>query len=108
MDWATAFAGLDIACIDEFGQSVTYSRPLSPNFAAVAQFTLNILPDTSGPYATPLGPEAGALFVRISDIPLGPQKGDLVTFLTRVYLVQEIVQDVSEGSAYLKIRWTGA
>lgn len=107
MDWATAFANLDLACIDEFGQAVTYSRPISANFAAVATFSLNVLPDTSGSYATPLGPEAGALFVRTSDIPLGPQKGDLVTFLARVYIVQEIVQDISEGSAYLKVRWTG-
>lgn len=96
-----------------YGEDVSYSRPVSPRFVAVPVFTAKAWIDTGGEYASPTGPLFAAVFVRLSDIPLGPQKGDLVATLSpsplagRSYRVEEIFPNVNENHAILKVRWTG-
>lgn len=113
--WPQIFAALDNAVFAAFGQPITYSRPASTNFAAVAPFTITGAASSGGEYASPTGPLFAGILVRLNDIPLGPQKGDLLvptvtTFSViagRTYKVDEIFSDGIEGTATLKVRWTG-
>ena len=89
----------------------TYSRPAGPKFDAVAAFNIAAALNMGGVYASPGGTEAGDFLVRVSDIPLGPQKGDQVVVAHSpaipcdgTYRVQEIVQDKSLGWATLQLR----
>jgi hypothetical protein len=95
-----------------FAESLTYSRPQSPDFAALPAFTLPAIVNTSGEFASPSGPLYAEVFLQISEIPLGPQKGDLITAAGNtipdgIYLVQEIFSDRSAGCARLKMRFKG-
>jgi hypothetical protein len=91
----------------KLGDSVTYSRPLSTGFNAIAPFSLSCFLNTSGEYASPSGPIYSGLTAKISDIPLGAQKGDLVVAEGKTYFVQIISSDAETGTALLGIRWTG-
>ena len=97
-----------------FGSSTAfiYSRPAGPRFNAVPAFAITAALNSGGDYASPTGQIAGALLVRMSDIPLGPQKGDIVTIAAAPapmksgdYLVQEIFMDAAPGWAMLQIRF---
>lgn len=97
-----------------YGETVTYSRPLSTSFAAVAPFTLTGIPDTGGGFADPTGPLEGNLEVNTADVPLGPQKGDHVSFTdpgtslrAGTYRVQELFTLQDLRSTGLKLRWVG-
>lgn len=113
--FSDALVDLNDACIAEFGGAsngypATYSRPASANFTAVSSFSIDVTVDTAGDYASPTGPIYGGVFVSLADIPLGPQKGDLITFTSlsaRSYKVEEIFRDDAAGNATLKVRWTG-
>jgi len=115
LSWQTAFDDLNATVIATFGQPVTYSRPASVNFDEIAPFQFNADVETGGEYAGPSGALYGTVLVLISDIPLGPQKGDLlIPSVTangfnagRTYEVDEIFLDATEGSAMLKLRWLG-
>lgn len=112
------FPLVDQAVVGAFGQSVTYSRPLSTSFSAVSGFALKVAVDSSGKYGDPNSKIAGSLLVpsAASAIPLGPQKGDLVEvtpgfkgLTAGSYVVQEIHwNDPQQGTAFLMIRWMGA
>jgi hypothetical protein len=97
-----------------FGSSTAflYSRPAGPQFDAIAPFAINGALNAGGEYATPTGPFAASFLVRPSDIPLGPQKGDLITIAAAParmksgnYRVQEIFMDAAAGWASLAIRF---
>lgn len=115
MAWSDSIAKANASKIARAGQPITYSRPDSANFDAIAPFTINGIVSTGGEYASPTGPLFGSVFVLLSDISLGPQRGDLViptvtqysVIAGRTYRVEEIYLNASEGSAALKVRWTG-
>ena len=115
LQWQADFDDLNASVIATFGQPVIYSRPDSPNLDAIAPFTINADVETGGEYASPKGPLFGSVLVLIADIPFGPQRGDLLVptvtsfslIAGRTYRVDEIFLDATEGSATLKIRWTG-
>lgn len=114
--WSDQRSELTDACIAAFGDAgpLLYSRPASGSFSAVAQFSLQGIFDTSGEFASSTGPAFGQAYVKISDIPLGPQRGDLIiptvglpALVGRIYRVEESFPDFVSGDAELKVRWTG-
>lgn len=88
----------------------TYSRAFN-GVLAVDPFPLAAALNAGGEFASPTGGLAGALFVRLSDIPLGPKKGDQVLIahtppaaVDGTYRVQEIFLDKAVGWANLELR----
>jgi len=97
----------DLLTDPNVSETVTYWRNASAARAAVPSFTLQGSPNMGGPYASPTGPLEGSVFFRVSDIPLGPQKGDQMTIPSMgstVFFVQEIFMDSAVGWAEVKIR----
>jgi len=116
LPWQIEFADMNDAILAEFGQPVTYWRPDSPHFpGGFDPITIDADVETGGEYASPTGPLYGSVYLLISNIPLGPQKGDLLIpsitsyslIAGRTYRVDEIYLDATEGSATLKVRWGG-
>jgi hypothetical protein len=107
--WPVIEAGINATLLSEFGERLTYSRADLPGFtgSGLAPFTITGVPNTSGEFATPLSPLYGSVFVRIADIPSGPQKGDDVVIAALTYKVQQIFPNAHGGTAELKLRWTG-
>lgn len=96
-----------------WGKAITYSRPASGAFEAIAPFQIRATIDTSGEYAGPTGPIYADILIQVDPLlPLGPQKGDLIVVADAAvqdgrYIVQEFAWDREAGSAHLKVRWTG-
>lgn len=99
---------------DVFGSrtAFVYSRPAGREFDAVAPFAITAALNSGGEAAGPAGPVAGSLLVKPEDVPLGPQKGDIVTISAAPspmksgnYRVQEIVMDAAAGWASLGLRF---
>lgn len=112
MAWDDLVADTVTIELNTFGQSCTYERPGSTNFDAVNPFTLTAAISTGGEYTNPTAPLFGEAFVRLSDIPCLPQKGDLITpsdpkFLGRTFRVNKMLLDVSQNHGKLQIRWPG-
>ena len=85
-----ALAGSVIATVQGvFGSStaITYSRAAQGAGDAVAAFLLPSAVDGGGAYTSPAGGFANMLFVRLSDIPGGPMKGDSVVIANTPALV---------------------
>jgi len=68
--------------------------------------------NAGGAFTSPTGPLAAALMVNPADIPLGPQKGDLVGIASApapmksgTYKVQEFFMDPVSGWANLELRF---
>jgi hypothetical protein len=114
MSWDLMVADSVSLELAAFGQPITYSRQASQNTDAIAPFTLTGILTTAGKYADPTGPEVGSVFVRITDIPLGPKKGDFVitpdnaVWQGRTFKVGPISANARDGHATLEIRWIGA
>ena len=110
-----ALAGSVISTVQSVYGSATafvYSRPAGPVLNAVAAFAITGALNSGGGYSSPTGPFASCLMVRASDIPLGPQKGDLVAIAAAPapmksgsYRVQEIFMDPAAGWANLDLRF---
>lgn len=108
------FQSLDVACLQIFGETVTYSRPAGLSLDAVAPFQLTAVINSGEKYADPTSGIFADAFVQASSIPLGPFKGDLVVLTnptqalpTGTYKVQQVFQDSAESGTHLKLRWTG-
>lgn len=92
------------ATADRSGETVMYSRPQGTQFNAVAPFPVTCFVNTSGEFASPTGPLAGAVTVRAGDIPGGAQKGDLIAWNGGTYSVRTISPDNEVGTSALGIR----
>jgi hypothetical protein len=96
-----------------FGSSTnfTYSRNGSASFPKLDPFPITAALNAGGEQASPTGPFFASVLVKVADIPLGPQKGDVFTISDPPptmpagdYFVQEIFKDAAAGWAELKIR----
>lgn len=105
----TAFQQMDADLLNDpnISETITYWRNASNGNPAVAKFTMQGAPNLGGIYASPTGPIIGSIFLQVSSIPLGPQKGDLMTIPSmgnKQFFVQETFADLSTGWADIKIR----
>ncbi len=95
--WASLLNGLNGAALTAFGREVTYApqggQPVA--IRAVFQRTHEAEETAPGVYA--------ALFVRLSDLPQPPVRGDQVTAFDGAYTVYDIEADDS-GAAVLRLR----
>jgi hypothetical protein len=105
----TAFQQMDADLLldPNISETITYWRNASNALAAIPKFTLQGSPNLGGEYASPTGPLVGSIFLNVADVPLGPQKGDLLTIPSmgvKTFFVQEMYSDLSVGWAEIKIR----
>lgn len=110
-----AMAGGVVSTIQTvFGSSTAfvYSRPGNGSLSAVSAFTIPGALNSGGDFTSPTGPHAGALLVNPALIPLGPQKGDIVTIAAAPapmksgkYKVQDVFMDPATGWANLMLRF---
>lgn len=97
----------DLLADPNISETVTYWRNASNSLAAVSSFTLRGAPNMGGQYASPTGPVEGSIFLQVAKVPLGPQKGDLLTIPSmgsKQFIVQETFADLSVGWADIRIR----
>ena len=90
-NWTSLLNGLNSAVLGAFGREVTY-RPQSGGeipIRAIFQATQEAEENAPGVY--------GVVFVRLSDLPATPQRGDRVVVDSSVYSVFQIESDGGGG-----------
>lgn len=115
MAWIDDNQALNSAIIAAFGQTVVYSRPSSPTSDGLAPFNLSVSIETGPGYQEPTSKFMARVLADLSQIPGGPQKGDLMVITpglhpgssSETYSVGEIYRDPETSTTYLLIRWTG-
>jgi len=98
-DWASLIDGLNTSALAAFGREVTYSPQVGGSVAvtlkAIFEATHRSEENSPGTYAL--------LFIRLSDLPQAPDRGDEVQVGDSVYKVFEIEAD-GQGGATLGLR----
>ncbi len=95
-DWVSLLAGLNSATLNTFGREVVYRLPASGmTIRAIFQPTQQGEENAPGVYAV--------LFIRLSDLPQPPARGDEVMVDASLYKVFDIQADTS-GAAVLRLR----
>ena len=98
-DWASLIDGLNTRALAAFGREVTYSAQTCGSVAvtlkAIFEATHQSEETSPGTYAV--------LFIRLSDLPQAPDRGDEVQVGESVYKVFEIEAD-GQGGATLGLR----
>ena len=86
-----------------------YLRPASglQDPARVAPFSVNATVCTSGDFASPESKLYGTAGMKISSIPDGPKKGDLIVIGGKTYLAQELFIDAQADWVDIKLRLAG-
>ncbi len=98
-DWASLIDGLNTSAVSAFGREVTYSPQVGGSatvtLKAILEGTHQSEENSPGTYAL--------LFIRLSDLPEAPDRGDEVQVGNSVYKVFEIEAD-GQGGATLGLR----
>jgi hypothetical protein len=96
-DWTSLLNKLNGAALTAFGREVTYSPQTGVPAAIRAVFEPSHEAEENSPGVY------GVLFVRLSDLPRPPARGDEVTVDNLIYKVFDIEADTS-GGAVLRLR----